>query len=114
MEKGMKTLANSLTLIGSVVLIGCVGYLMGGWWRDERWGWVVIGAVVIVANLGVVVVRLKPTPKPRDWTLDEVRAVIDPIHGEVAQIRTLRRADKGLSLVQAATLVSEARGDGDS
>jgi membrane protein YdbS with pleckstrin-like domain len=110
MEKGMRTLANSLTLIGSVVLIGCVGYLMGGWWREERWGWVVIGVVVIVANLGVVAVRLRPTPKPRDWSIDEVRAIIEPVHGEVAQIRTLRRADKGLSLAQAAMLVSEARG----
>ncbi|WP_299573090.1 hypothetical protein [uncultured Williamsia sp.] len=111
MEKGMKTFANSLTLIGSVVLIGCVGYLTVGWWDDRRWGWVVIGAVVIVANLGVVAVRLRPTPKPRDWTIEEVRAVIEPIHGEVAQIRTLRRADKGLSLAQAASLVSEARAD---
>lgn len=107
----MRTFANSLTLIGSVVLIACVGYLLGGWWDDRRWGWVVIGVVVIVANLGVVFVRLRPTPKPRDWTVDEVRAVIEPVHGEVAQIRTLRRADRGLSLAQAASLVSEARAD---
>ncbi len=109
MELGMRTLSKILTLIGSIILIGCVGYLMVGWWDDKRWAWIAVGIVVIVVNLGVVVVRLKPAPKPRDWTVDEVRAVIEPIHGELTQIRTLRRADKGLTLTEAAELVAQAR-----
>ncbi|GGF10148.1 hypothetical protein GCM10007298_02650 [Williamsia phyllosphaerae] len=109
MEQGMRTFSKILTLIGSVILIGCVGYLMVGWWDEKRWAWLAIGVIVIAVNLGVVVVRLKPTPKPRDWTVDEVRAVIEPIHGELTQIRTLRRADKGLTLAKAAELVAQAR-----
>ncbi|MCX6468336.1 MAG: hypothetical protein NTW76_03375 [Corynebacteriales bacterium] len=109
MEQGMRTFSKSLTVLGSILLIGCVGYLMVGWFTDERWGWVAIGVIVIAANLGVLFVQLKPTPKPRDWTVDEVRTLIEPVHGEMAQIRTLRRADKGLPLAKAVELVAQAR-----
>ncbi|MBT0567092.1 hypothetical protein [Williamsia sp. CHRR-6] len=101
-------LSKIMILLGSLVMLGCVGYLMIGWWDDRRWFWIAVGVVVILANIGVLIAQFRPTPKPRDWTLDEVRELIEPIHGETAQIRTLRRADKGLGLVQAVELVRAA------
>ncbi|SIR94457.1 hypothetical protein [Williamsia sterculiae] len=106
----LRGFSTALTLLGSVILIGCVGYLMVGWWDDKRWTWLILGVVVIAVNLALLFTRLRPTPKPRDWTVDEVREVIAPIHGEVAQIRTLRRRDRGLGLAQAVELVRAANG----
>jgi hypothetical protein len=108
----LKKFGTSLTVIGSLILMICVALLSVSWANDGRWGWFVLGMVIIAVNVGLIVTEMRPKPKPLPWTLSEVREVTDGIHNEVNAIRKLRRADRGLSLEKAATLVRQARSEG--
>lgn len=55
------------TVVGSLILMIFVGLMTAMWWGDQRWGWVVLGVVVIVVNVVFVVLQLrklraKPVP----------------------------------------------------
>ncbi|GGB36063.1 hypothetical protein GCM10011489_25090 [Gordonia jinhuaensis] len=97
-----------MTCAGAVLIIACVAYFMVRWADEGRWPWMIFGAILIALNVFVLFNELKPRPKPRDWTVEEVREVIAPIVGDAAQVRTLRRVDKGLSLPAALELVQKA------
>ena len=107
----LKKFGTSLTVIGSLVLMVCVALLSVSWANDGRWGWFALGMVIIAVNIGLIVTELRPKPKPLPWTLSEVREVTDGIDNEVNAIRKLRRADRGLSLEKAASLVRQARSE---
>lgn len=107
----LKTFGTSLTVIGSLVLMVCVALLSVSWANDGRWGWFALGMVIIAVNIGLIVTEMRPKPKPLPWTPSEVREVTDGIDNEVNAIRKLRRADRGLSLEKAASLVRQARSE---
>ncbi|MFW0789381.1 hypothetical protein [Gordonia sp. CPCC 205333] len=51
------------TIVGSIILMIFVGLMTAIWWGDERWGWVILGVVVIVVNVIFVVLQLKKLRK---------------------------------------------------
>ncbi|GAB17657.1 hypothetical protein GOEFS_036_00960 [Gordonia effusa NBRC 100432] len=51
------------TIVGSLILMIFVGLMTSIWWGDERWGWVILGVVVIVVNVVFVVLQLKKLRK---------------------------------------------------
>ncbi|HMS74852.1 hypothetical protein [Gordonia sp. (in: high G+C Gram-positive bacteria)] len=71
MQRTAAGVSMAMTIAGSIILIGCVGYLSIGWFADGRWGWGLVGIAMIVVNLAMVFLqfrkrKLAPAPTPRN------------------------------------------------
>ncbi len=70
MQRTAAGVSMAMTVVGSIILIGCVGYLSIGWFVDGRWGWGLVGIAMILVNLAMVFLqfrkrRLAPAPPLR-------------------------------------------------
>ncbi len=70
MQRTAAGVSMAMTVVGSILLIGCVGYLSIGWFADGRWGWGIVGVAMILVNLAMVYLqfrkrRLAPAPPAR-------------------------------------------------
>jgi len=76
--------SRGMTIVGSIILMVCVGLLTVTWWRDGRWLWVVIGIAIIGVNIALIFLqfrkaKLAPKPAPDADGKPKRRGLIDPL-----------------------------------
>ncbi len=77
--------SRGMTIVGSIILMVCVGLLTITWWRDGRWLWVAIGIGIIVVNIALIFLQFRKAklqPRPADsadGAPKKRRGIIDPL-----------------------------------
>lgn len=58
-QRGAQSFSRGMTIVGSVIVMICVGLLIVNWWNESRWGWVAIGIAIILVNIALIFLQFR-------------------------------------------------------